>query len=105
MNASNIKHALYGLAIQIIVAIAILPFAAYFHFNPVIGLWLGSSAACGAFIMREYTQREYEICLERHIAAEQLKLMDGFTGWKYDRFIDAAAPVLACGFLALASSL
>ena len=105
MNASNIKHALYGLAIQIIVAIAILPFSAYFHFNPVIGLWLGSSAACGAFIMREYTQREYEICLERHIAAEQLKLMDGFTGWTRDRFMDAAAPVIACGFLALAASL
>ena len=105
MNASNIKHALYGLAIQAIVAIAVLPFAAYFHFSPVIGLWLGSSASCGAFIMREYTQREFEICLERHIAAEQLMLMDGFTGWKHYRFMDAAAPVIACGFLALAASL
>jgi len=105
MNASNVKHALYGLAIQIIVAIAILPFAAYFHFNPVIGLWLGSSAACGAFIMREYTQREHQICLERHIEPEQLKFADGFTGWTHDRFMDAAAPAIACGFLALAASL
>jgi len=105
MNSSNIKHALYGLAIQIIVATAILPFAAYFHFSPVIGLWLGSSAACGAFIMREYTQREYGICLERHIAPKQLKLLDGFAGWTRDRFLDAAAPAAVCFLLALAASL
>lgn len=105
MNLSNIKHALYGVAIQVIVAFAIWPFAAYFQFNPVIGLWLGSSASTGAFIMREYTQREIEICRERDIAPEQLKLVDGFTGWKYYRFIDAAMPAIACGLVALAAGL
>ncbi|HET9403326.1 MAG TPA: hypothetical protein VFO57_01950, partial [Burkholderiales bacterium] len=61
MNSSNIKHALYGLAIQIIVAIVILPFAATFHFSAAIGFWMGSSVSFGAFIMREYTLREIEI--------------------------------------------
>jgi hypothetical protein len=104
MNASNIKHALYGIAIQLIVAAVIWPFAVRFQFNPVIGLWLGSSASTGAFIMREYTQREVEICQERRIAPEQLTLVDGFTGWKYYRFMDAAAPAMACGLIALAAA-
>jgi hypothetical protein len=102
MNRSNVKHALYGVAIQILVAIVILPFASGFHFSPVIGLWLGSSASTGAFIMREYTQREIEICRERNLAPEQLRLVDGFTGWKYPRLMDAAAPAMACGLVALA---
>jgi len=105
MNRSNVKHALYGVAIQILVAIVILPFVFGFHFSPVIGLWLGSSASTGAFVMREYTQREIEICRERGIAPEQLKLIDGFTGWQYYRFMDAAAPAIACGLVALAATL
>ena len=105
MNASNIKHALYGLAIQTIAAIVILPFAAYFHFNAAIGFWMGSSISFGAFIMREYTLREIEILRERRPAPDRLSLIDGFTGWKRDRFLDAAAPAVACTLLALAASL
>ncbi len=55
--------------------------------------------------MREYTQREIEICGERGITPEQLRLVDGFTGWHYYRFMDAAAPVIACGLVALMASL
>ncbi|HET9404696.1 MAG TPA: hypothetical protein VFO57_08945, partial [Burkholderiales bacterium] len=70
-----------------------------------IGFWMGSSVSFGAFIMREYTLREIEILRERQPAPDRLSLFDGLTGWKRDRFLDAAAPAVACTLLALAASL
>lgn len=86
MNKSNVQHAAYAIAMQLVILLA------------TNSLLHGAFFATAWFISREHTQREYAI----HVFGQKynLKWWQGFTGWSKDDWLDALAPAAAVWFIA-----
>lgn len=91
MNQSNINHALYAVAFQLVGLVLPITHA----------LWITGAASVGFFLSREHAQRELQISLATGRPVTSLKKWEGFTGWVRDRYLDAGMPALACLLVAI----
>ena len=86
MNRTNFEHAVYALAMQIVIGLL------------TQNWWAGAAFGSAFFIGREHAQREYQIG-----NPSKLKPWQGFDIWRWslDAQLDAAFPIIATTALAL----
>ena len=86
MNRTNLEHAVYALAMQIVIGLL------------TQNWWAGAAAGMAFFIGREHAQREYQIG-----NPSKLKPWQGFDIWRWslDSKLDALFPIIATTALAL----
>ena len=84
MNRTNLYHALFALAIQILFVLAVWALAYFFpgKIDLRIGWWLGAAAAIIFYGLREYHQR-------------LARIMKGEPAWNVDSTWDIVFPVVA----------
>lgn len=97
MNRSNLNHALYALAIQLLSGIPLQ------LLGVTNALWITGAFAVGFFLSREHAQRECQVSLATGRPIERLGKLEGFRGWVLDRYLDAGFPMMACTVVAVAA--